>query len=183
MKIFDVCVEVVVHFYLVGVEFKFRRIQKRFGAGEPGNHHVELFDEVKNIRERSVRHRGGYVAGYRVGQSGFHVRLREFLIPGAFSLENISVTLNENMSVGEHVRQFAYLFRVLYGLIERIGEVVRAENGKVGVVGFFILERVTVDDGEIVVVIFLRHVAAGILAERSHFVFERSGVADEFRFV
>ena len=51
------------------------------------------------------------------------------------------------MSVREHVCKFAYLFSVFDGLVERISEVVRAEDGKVGVIRFLVLERVTVDDG------------------------------------
>lgn len=57
------------------------------------------------------------------------------------------------------------------------------ENGHIGVVRFQFLITVTVDDGEIVVVIFLRHKAAGILAERAHLILERLGITDELGLV
>ena len=85
VKIGDVGVEIVVHFDFVGVKFKFGRIEKGFGACEPGNNHVELFDEVENVRQRAVRHRGGDIARNRVGEGWFYVGLRKLLFPRAFS--------------------------------------------------------------------------------------------------
>ena len=55
----------------------------------------------------------------------------------------------------------------------------RAENCKVSVVGFKLLIRVSVDDSEVIVIVFLTYEAAGILAEGAHLVFERAGIADE----
>ena len=84
VKIGDVGVEIVVHFDFVGVKFKFGRIEKGFGACEPGNNHVELFDEVENVRQRAVRHRGGDITRNRVGEGGFYVGLRKLFFPRAF---------------------------------------------------------------------------------------------------
>ena len=80
------------------------------------------------------------------------------------------------MAVGEHVRELTDLLRVADGLVERHGEVVRAENGEVRVRALHFLERVAVHDGETVVVILLRNKAAGILAERADLVLERRGI-------
>ena len=91
--------------------------------------------------------------------------------------------MNENVSVSEHIREFAYFFSVFYRLIERVSEVVRAENRQIRIVRFSVLERVSVYNREIVVVILLRDVTAGVLTESTDFVFERKGVADEFRLV
>lgn len=40
-----------------------------------------------------------------------------------------------------------------------------------------------VDDGEVVIIVLLRHEAAGVLTERAHLVLERGRVADELGLV
>ena len=48
------------------------------------------------------------------------------------------------------------------GLVERLGKVVADQNGQVGVAGFQILVAVTVDDRQVIVIVFLRDKAAGL---------------------
>ena len=55
----------------------------------------------------------------------------------------------------------------------------RAEDGHVRVGRLELLICVTVDNGKVVVIVLLRHEAAGVLAERAHLVLERGRVADE----
>ena len=77
------------------------------------------------------------------------------------------------MAVSEHVSQLADLLRVLYRLVERNAEIVRAEYREVGVVGLEILVGVSVNYREIVVVVLLADEAAGILAECPYLILER----------
>ncbi len=87
------------------------------------------------------------------------------------------------MAVSEHVSQLADLLRVLYRLVERNAEIVRAEYREVGVVGLEILVGVSVNYREIVVVVLLADEAAGILAECPYLILERQRVADELRLI
>ena len=70
----------------IGVELQFGRVQKRFGTRKPRYNDVELLYEFQNIRKSSVRHCGGNIARYGVGQGRLNVRLREFFLPGAFTV-------------------------------------------------------------------------------------------------
>lgn len=81
-----------------------------------------------------------------------HVRL---------AVQKIAVALHQNVSRAQHVRQLAHLLRVFDRLIERLVEVVGAQNGEVCVIGFFIFIGMAVHDGEVVIVIFLADKAAG----------------------
>ena len=67
--------------------------------------------------------------------------------------------------------------------MEGLGEVLRDEDGEVGIVRLALLIAVPVDDGKVVVVIFLRDEAARVLAESAHLVFEGVGIADELGLV
>ena len=87
------------------------------------------------------------------------------------------------MPVCEHIRKLADLLCVCDRLVEGVAEIMRNENGYVCVVGFDILERVTVDDGKVIVIVFLTHETAGVLAESAHLVLEGERVADELGFV
>ena len=83
------------------------------------------------------------------------------------------------MACAQHIGQLAHLLGVGDGLVEGLGKVVGHQNGKVGVRTLLFLEAVAVDHGKVVVVVFLRHKAAGVLAEGAHLVFPRLRVADE----
>ena len=83
----------------------------------------------------------------------------------------------------QHVGQLADFLCVGDGLVERLGEVVADQNGQVCVVALLLLEAVAVDDSEVVVVVFLGHKAAGILAEGTHFVVPGGRVADQLALV
>lgn len=89
------------------------------------------------------------------------IRACKLLIPRALAVENIPETLHEDMPRAQHIGEFPDLLCVCDGLIEGIGKVMGTENGHIGVVRFQFLITVTVDDGEIVVVILLRHEAPG----------------------
>lgn len=62
-------------------------------------------------------------------------------------------------------------------------KVVRTQNREIRIVRLFIFVRMTVHDGERVVIIFLADEAAGVLAERAHLVFKRLRIADQLGFV
>ncbi len=68
-------------------------------------------------------------------------------------------------------------------MIERYAEVVRTQNGKVGIIGFQILIGMSVDNRQIVVVIFLCHKTARVLTERTHFILKGLGISNEFGFI
>ena len=87
------------------------------------------------------------------------------------------------MPCAQHVGQLADLLGVGDGLVEGLGEVVGDEDGEVGVFALLLLEAVAVDHGEVVVVVFLRHEAAGVLAEGADLVLPRLRVADELGLV
>ena len=59
------------------------------------------------------------------------------------------------MPRAEHIRQLADLLRIGDRLVERHGEIVRAEDGQIRVGRLELLIRMTVDDGEIVVIVLL----------------------------
>ncbi len=117
------------------------------------------------------------------GSVGPDVGLSQLLGPGALAVQNVAEALHQNVARAQHVRQLAHLLRVGDGLVEGHGEVVRAQNGQVGVVGLQILIRMSVDHGEVVVVVLLADETAGILAEGAHLVLERCGITDQLRFV
>ena len=59
---------------------------------------------------------------------------------------------------------------LLDGLIEGDPEIMRTENGQVGVAGLLYLIGMAVDQGQVIVVILLAHKTARILAEGTHLV-------------
>ena len=176
-------VELVVHLDLVAVKFELRRVKQRFVAGEPGHHFVHRLDEVDDVGHRAVRHGGCDVARDSVLEGGTDVGHAELPLPGAFAREDVAVALHEDLARAQHICELAHLLRVLDRLIERLIERVRAQDGEVGVLALELLIAVPVDDGEVVVVVLLRHEAAGVLAEDADFVLERRGIADEFGLV
>ena len=175
----DVRVEIGVHLDTVAVEFQLRRIQQRLIRREAGHNLVHRLDEIDDVDHRAVRHGGGNVARHGVRQCGTDVGLAQFLLPRALAVENVAEALHHDVSRAEHIRQLAHLLRVGDRLVERHGEIVRAEDGHIRVFRLQLLVRMAVDDREIVVVILLRDEAAGVLTERAHLVFERLRVADE----
>ena len=183
MQIFHARIEVLVHLNLVAVKFEFGRIKQSFGTCKSGYYHIHLLNEVEYTRHRSVRHCRGYISCNCVRKSGFYVGLLKFLLPRALAVEYIAVTLYHNVSGTEHIGQLAYLLCVFDRLIERLAEVVRYQNRKVGIGRLLILVRMSVDYCEIVVVILLCYKSAGILTESTHFVFERVGIAYELGLV
>ena len=87
------------------------------------------------------------------------------------------------MTRAQHIGKFAYLLSVRYRLIERLRKVVRAKYRQVGVGRFQLFIAVSVDDSEVVVVVFLAYETAGVLTEGTHLVLERLRISDEFGFV
>ena len=83
------------------------------------------------------------------------------------------------MSGSEHICKLADFLRIGYRLIERLAEIMRAKNCKVGVVALELLERMAVNHRKVVVVILLADKAARILAEGSDLVFERLRISDK----
>ena len=153
-----------------------RQVEQRLVGGKARHHLVNGLDEVDDVEHGAVGHGGRDVPGDGVGQRGAHVALRQLLGPGALAVENVAVALHEDVAGAQHVGQLAHLLRVGDGLVEGLVEVVRAQDGHVGVGGFFLLVGVPVDHCQVVVVIFLAHKAAGILAEGAHLVFEGAGI-------
>jgi hypothetical protein len=87
------------------------------------------------------------------------------------------------MARAQHIGQFANLLSVENRLMERLGEIVRAQNRQVGVGALLFFIRMTIDHREIVIVILLGHETPWILAEGPNLVFEGRGIADEFGFI
>ena len=104
-------------------------------------------------------------------------------MPGAFAVEDIAKALHEDVAVAQHVAEPADVLRIGDRLVERLAEVMRAQDGEVGVLGFPLLEGVTVYHRKAAVVVLLRHKAAGVLAKRAHLVAEGIGIANEFSLV
>ena len=179
MQAGHVRVQVGVHGDAVAVELQLRRVQQRLIGGEAGHDLVHGLDEVNDVEHGAVRHGRRDVARDSIRQRGADVRLHELLLPGALTVENVAEALHHDVARAEHVRQLANLLRVGDRLVERHGEIVRAEDGHIRVGRLELLIRVAVDDGEVIVVVFLRHEAAWVLAERAHLVLERGRVADE----
>ena len=173
MESLDVGVKAFVHLYAVGVELELRGVEQRLLGGEAGHDVVHGLDEVDYVEHGAVGHGGGYVARDGIGERRSDVRAVELLLPRALAVEDIAVALDENVSRAEHICQLADLLRVFNGLIERLIEIVGAEYGEVRVVALELLVGVSVDDGEVVVVVLLADEAAGILAERANLVLER----------
>ena len=135
MKPLNVCVEMLVHLYLVAVELELRRIEQRFAACKARHYHIHRLYEVDDIRHRSVRHCRCDIARYRVGYRGLYVREVKLLGPCALAVEDIAEALHHYVAVAEHIRKLADFLRVLYRLVERHAEIVGAEYCKVCVVG------------------------------------------------
>ena len=83
------------------------------------------------------------------------------------------------MTRTEHIGKLADLLSILNRLIKGIVKVVRAKYCNVSIVGFLFFIRVTVNNGKVIIVVFLAYKAAGILAEGSYLVFKRLRVAYE----
>ena len=77
------------------------------------------------------------------------------------------------MSGTEHIRKFTDLLRIGDRLIERMAEVVRAQNRKIRIVGFELLVGMSVYYSQIVIVVFLAYKTPRILAESTNLVFVR----------
>ena len=134
METLNVCVEVLIHLDPVAVELKLRGVEKRFIGGKAGSNMVNGLNEVDDICHGSVRHCGRDIACNGVGKRGLEVGLRKLLFPCALTVKDIAETLNENVTGTEHVCQLADLLSVGDRLVERIREIVGAENGKVCIV-------------------------------------------------
>ena len=155
MEVFDAGVEVLVHLDAVGVELELGRVEQRFVRCKAGDDLVHGLNKADDVAHCAIGNGGGDVACDRVGKRGLEVALRELLLPGALAVENVAEALNENVSRAQHIAKLAHLFCVLNGLIEGVVEVVRHQNGKVCVVGFELLVGMSVDDGQVVVVVSL----------------------------
>ena len=183
MQAGDVRLQVSVHLDLVGVELQLRAVQQRFGAGKAGHDLVHHLDELDDIDHGAVGHGSRDVTGHGVLQGRAHIGAGQLVGPCALAVQNITVALHQNVACAQHVRQLADLLRVGDGLVERLGEIVADENRKVGVVALLLLEAVAVDNSQIVVVVFLRDKAAGVLAEGAHLVAPRGRVADQLALI
>ena len=179
MQALDVGVKVLVHLHLVGVELQLRAVQQGLVGGKAGHHHIQHLDELNDVGHGAVGHGGGNVACHGILQGGLHVGLGQLLLPCALAVQNVAVALHHDVACAQHVGQLAHLLCVGNGLVERLSKVVGDQNRKVGVLALFLLEAVAVDHGKVVVVVFLRHKAAGVLAEGAHLVLPWLGVADE----
>ena len=144
---------------------------------------IHRLNEIDDIGHRSVGHCGGDIARNSIGKSWLYVGLSKLLGPGSLAVENIAEALNEDVSVRKHVCELANLLSIGYRLIEGNGEIVGAEDGKIGVVALQLLIGMTVYNGEIVIVVFLSNEAAGILAEGAHLILEGLGITDELGFI
>ena len=144
---------------------------------------VDHLDELDDIDHGAVGHGGRDVARDGVFQRGAHVGAGQLLRPGALAAQDIAVALHHDAPRAEHVGQLADLLRVGDGLVERLGKIVADQDRQVGVGAFEVLVAVAVDNGEVIVVVFLRDKAAGVLAEGADLVFPGGGVADQLAFV
>ena len=179
----DVCAQPLVHFDPVAVEFQLRRIQERFVRRKARNNLIDRLDEVDDVGHGAVGHGGGDVSRDRILKRRADVRLRQLLFPGPLSVQDISEALDQDMSCAEHIGQLSDLLCVFDRLIEGHREVMRAEDGDVGIVRFLLLEAVPVDHREVVIVVFLADKAAGVLAEGTYLVLEGGRVADQLGLV
>ena len=96
-------------------------------AGAAGNAVVAL--AARDVYKRQLQRRADVRAGQLVG-------------PSALAVQNIAVALHQNVARAQHVRQLTDLLGVGDGLVERIGEVVRAQDGQVRVVGLQVLSLI-----------------------------------------
>ena len=55
----------------------------------------------------------------------------QLLLPGTLAVQDVAEALDEDVAVGQHIRQLADLLCVGDGLVEGHGEVMRAEDGDV----------------------------------------------------
>ena len=69
------------------------------------------------------------------------------------------------------------------GWLKGLGEVVGYQDGQVGVLALFLLIAVAVHHRQVVVVVFLRHKAAGFWQKVRTLFFQGAGVADQLGFV
>ena len=183
MQAGNVRFQVGVHLDLVGIELQLRAVQQGFRCGKAGGNMVHHLDELNNAHHGAVRHGGGNVARNGIFQGRAHIGMCQLLGPSALAVQNITVALYQNVPGTQHVGQFANLLGIGNGLVERLGKVVADQNGQVGVAGFQILVAVTVDDRQVIVIVFLRDKAAGVLAEGADLVLPRVGVTDQLAFV
>ena len=130
MQALDVGVEVRVHLDLVGVELQLRAVQQGLVGGEAGDDHVQHLDELDDVGHGAVGHGGGDVAGHGVLQGGLDVGLGQLLRPGALAVEDVAVALHHDVACAQHIGQLAHLLGVGDGLVEGLGEVVRAQDGQ-----------------------------------------------------
>ena len=176
-------IQIRVHFDLVGIELEFGRIQQGFCRRKTGYDLVHRLNKVDYIYHCAVRHSRRDIARYSVGKRGTDVASRQFFLPRSLAVYNVAVSLHEYVTRAQHIGKFAYLLSVRYRLIERLREVVRAKYRQVGIGRFQLFIAVSVDDGEVVVVVFLAYETAGVLTEGTHLVLERLRISDEFGFV
>ena len=172
-------VEVGVHLHAVAVKLKLRRIQQRFIGGEAGNHLVHGLYKVDNVYHGPVRHGGGYVPSHHIGQGRLYVGLGQLLLPCALAVQYVPEALHHYVPRAQHIGKLSHLLCVGYGLVEGLAEVVGYKYGEIGVVAFYVLVRVAVYHSKVVVVVFLAHKSAGILAEGAHLILEGLWIAYE----
>ena len=63
------------------------------------------------------------------------------MFPSPFAVQYIAEALNQDTPRGQHIGQFAHFLRVFNGLIKRVAEVVRTQNGKISVWGLKVFVR------------------------------------------
>ena len=178
MKPLNIRIELLIHLYLIGIELDFGAVKQRFLACKAGYHLIYSLYEFDYIHKSSVRHCGCKVTCHRVRKGRTNVTARQILLPCALTCQNITVSLNEDVTVGKHIHKFADFLCIRYRLIKRRTEIVAAKNSEVRIVALCIFIAVPVYHGKrIVVVILLADKAAGILAECTHLICERFGIA------
>ena len=183
MQVLHAGVEVLVHGDAVAVELELRRIEQGLLGGEAGNGLVHCLHEADDAGHGAVGQGGGDVARHRVRQGGPHVGVRELLRPGALAVQHVAEALHQDVSVAKHVAQAADVLGVGNGLVEGRAEVVRAQDGQVGVVALELLVGVAVHHRQAAVVVLLGNKSARVLAEGADLVLEGAAVANELALV
>ena len=125
------------------------------------------------------------VSGHSVLQCGDQVVAAHALFRSSSASSKVSERLHHDAVSAEHVGELGDLLAVLDGSSEWLCEILGDKQGKVGVVClvFFALVSVSVDDRQIVIVIFRRYFSRRIGAECADFVIKGRRVIDQLGLV
>ena len=185
IQVLDAGLEFFIHHQPVGVELDLHTIQQGRAAGDPGHDLVQHFQCFVDGQHDAVGQHQAQVAGDGVSQRGPHGVLGQPVGCGAPSAFEIAITLHDHLVAGKHVAHLGDIAPVFDGCLEWLCEILRYQQGKVGVGGFefFILVGVPVDHCQELAVFFFHHFAARIPAEGAHLVFKGRGVIHQLGFI